>query len=286
MARRTILFACEEATLVGTLDEAPGTTALLIVTGGNETRAGAWDGQAQLAARIAQGGWPVLRFDRRGVGDSEGDNGGFRTSAPDIAAALDALLKECPHVRRIVGLGNCDGAAALMLAQGRGCDALLLSNPWTIEDESEGEEADGQDGAPSAESAEVARDHYRQRLRDPAAVKRLFTGKVSLPRLARSLLGLLRRHPRADGAARPLVEDLREGLSAFRGPVHFLVAERDRTGRLFASRWGRNDPRIKTCPGATHSYVEPEAREWLFERISEALGAEGIPTPSDLRSDD
>ena len=39
--RRLIGFACEGETLAATLDEAPGTTGLLIVSGGNEIRSGA-----------------------------------------------------------------------------------------------------------------------------------------------------------------------------------------------------------------------------------------------------
>ena len=39
--RRVISFACEGETLFGSVDEAPGTTGLLIVSGGNEIRCGA-----------------------------------------------------------------------------------------------------------------------------------------------------------------------------------------------------------------------------------------------------
>ncbi|EJL35363.1 hypothetical protein PMI02_00195, partial [Novosphingobium sp. AP12] len=81
MTRRHFAFMCEGDRLVATLDTAPGRTALLLVSGGNEVRSGAWSGQARFAARIAAWGFPVLRFDRRGVGDSEGENGGFRSAA-------------------------------------------------------------------------------------------------------------------------------------------------------------------------------------------------------------
>ena len=73
MIRRHVSFACEGDTLVGTLDGpaegAAASTGLLLVTGGNETRAGAFSGQARLAVRLAAAGYPVWRFDRRGVGD-------------------------------------------------------------------------------------------------------------------------------------------------------------------------------------------------------------------------
>ena len=115
MSRRHLTFSCEGSTLVGSLDEAEGTTGLLIVTGGNELRSGAWAGQAQFAARIAEAGFPVFRFDRRGTGDSDGPNGEFRSSALDIAAALAAFHAQRPTLNRIVGFGNCDAASALML---------------------------------------------------------------------------------------------------------------------------------------------------------------------------
>jgi hypothetical protein len=66
MTRRHVTFPCGGDALIGTLDEAKGDTGLLIVTGGNELRSGAWSGQARLAARKASVGFPVFRFDPRG----------------------------------------------------------------------------------------------------------------------------------------------------------------------------------------------------------------------------
>src|SRR5690606_29966334 len=131
--RRHLSFDCEGAALAATLDEAPGTTGLLIVSGGNEIRSGAHRGMAMLAQRIAAAGHPVFRFDRRGVGDSEGENRGFEASGPDIAAAIAAFRGATPHVTRIAAFGNCDAASALLLHRPAGIDALLLANPWTYE---------------------------------------------------------------------------------------------------------------------------------------------------------
>lgn len=256
MSRRLLTFPCEGATLFGSLDEAPGGTGLLIVTGGNEVRAGAWNGQAQMAARIAAEGFPVFRFDRRGVGDSEGVNGGFRSSAGDIAAALAAFRAACPQVSRVVGLGNCDGASALMLAQGAGLDALVLSNPWTIE------------GDETAEAPEVIRDHYRRRLSDPRALLRLVTGKVSFASLFRSLRNALRKPPEPT----TLAQDMAAGLAGFTGEVRLLLAGRDRTAIAFRAAWPKGDARIRTCESATHSFVEADAREWYLAQVLEVLG--------------
>jgi exosortase A-associated hydrolase 1 len=255
VTRRHLTFACEGATLVGTLDEAEGSAGLLLVTGGNELRSGAWAGQALLAADIAAAGFPVFRFDPRGVGDSDGPNGEFETRGPDIAAALAAFRAECPQVARVVGLGNCDAASALMLTTGAGLDALVLSNPWAIEDEA----------APPP--PDMLRDHYRRRLADPAALKRLLTGAVSLRRLFASLKAALRKPPPPSTLARRLAD----GIAAFPGPVRFLLAERDRTAIAFLAAWNAQDTRIRRCPDATHSFVEPHARDWLEQQVLEIL---------------
>jgi exosortase A-associated hydrolase 1 len=255
MTRRHVSFACAGDALIGTLDDADGATGLLIVTGGNEVRSGAWSGQATFAARIAASGFPAFRFDPRGIGDSEGKNAGFAARGADIAAALAAFRAECPHLSRVIGFGNCDGASALMLAEGAGLDALALSNPWTIE---------SGDAPPPPR---LVRDHYRRRLSDPAAIGRLLTGRVSPAKLFGSLRDALRKPPPPSC----LAQDMARGIAAFSGPIRFLVAERDRTAQAFLAAWDDHDTRIRRCPDATHSYVEPHARDWLVDQVLEML---------------
>jgi exosortase A-associated hydrolase 1 len=255
VSRRHLTFTCEGARLAATLDEGNLSTGLLLVSGGNEIRSGAWSGQAQIAATIANEGFPVFRFDRRGVGDIEGANGEFTASGADIAAARDAFRSEAPHLERIVGFGNCDAASALMLNEGCGLDALVLSNPWTFED------------AEAPPPPDAVRAHYRQRLGDPAAIKRLLTGQVSIAKLFASLMSSLRPAPPPS----TLAENMATGIARFEGQVSILIADRDRTGQAFLSSWRKGDPRILRCKGATHSYVEAASREWLAERVLEVL---------------
>ncbi len=255
MTRRHMVFPSGWARLVGSIDEAPGTTGLLIVSGGNEVRGGAWNGQAQLAARVAAAGFPVFRFDRAGVGDSSGDNREFRESGADIAAAVARFRREAPQLTRIVALGNCDAASALMLSAGADADALILTNPWTIEDTA------------AEPPPAVVRAHYLKRLTDVSALKRLLTGRIALHGLVRSLRALVRPAPPPSS----LAQEMAQGIAEFRGSVTFLLAGRDRTAQAFVAAWPRSDARIAQCPEASHSFVEAAARDWLFDRIIAVL---------------
>lgn len=260
MTRRHLTFVCEGTALVGTLDvaQASGSVGLLLVSGGNELRSGAWGGQAQLAARLADAGFPVFRYDRRGVGDSEGDNPTFRHSGQDIAAAVAAFRAYAPHVTQVVAFGNCDAAAALMLfAHGLAIDGLVLANPWTID----GEEA------PQAMPAAAIRSRYLAKLTNPREVWRLLTGGVNLAKLAKGLRGAAASQAAPTG----LVAEMKAGLAAFDGPAAILLASKDRTAQMFEAAWDKVDARIARIDSASHSFSDDAAREWLFARLVDTL---------------
>lgn len=261
MARLHLTFECQGARCGATLDNAPGTTGLLVVSGGNEIRAGAFNGQAHLAAQIAMAGFPVFRFDRRGIGDSEGENRGFRKSRSDIAAALLAFRAIAPQVQRVVGFGNCDASSALMLAGGAGCDALILSNPWTIED--------GEDDSPPPAAI---RSRYLEKLKDPRELIRLISGQVDLKKLARGLL----KAGRTQSTPSSLAEEMRQGLESFDGRSAILLAEADRTAQVFTERWDADDARMARCPGADHAYSSAEAQLWLRQQILATLRSQRV----------
>lgn len=258
MSRLHLTFACGEATLAGTLDTAPGTSGLLIVTGGNEIRSGAFAGQARLAAGIASAGFPVFRFDRRGVGDSEGQNRGFRKSREDIAAAAEAFRIMVPQMKRVIAFGNCDAASALMLVGGDLCDAMVLSNPWTIEND---------DGAMASEAI---RSRYFDKLKDPREIARLVSGGVNLGKLAKGLV----RAARPGSKSSSLAEEMATGLATSGKPYRFLLAETDRTAQAFRTAYPLEpDVDVRICAGASHAYAEPDSREWLRKELLAALRA-------------
>ena len=267
MNRRHITFACEGETLVGSIDMAGATTGLLIVTGGNELRCGPFGSHAELADKIATAGFPVLRYDRRGVGDSSGSNATFADSGADIGAALHAFRAHVPTLKRVVAYGNCDAASALMLAEGAGFDALVLANPWTFEPDQEPEPEALASGAEPAMPPSAIRAHYLRRVFDISAWKRLFSGRVEVGRLAGSLAAAVMPAPPPS----TLAQRIADGLEKFEGTAAILIAENDRTAQAFLTHWDKADPRLRKCPGAGHSFVEPQARIWLQGQILAAL---------------
>ncbi|WP_379921232.1 hydrolase 1, exosortase A system-associated [Erythrobacter sp. R86502] len=261
MTRLSHTFGCGSLKLVGTLDTAPGRTGMLIVSGGNEIRSGAFGGQAQIAARIAQAGFPVFRFDRRGIGDSEGENRGFRHSAKDISSALGAFRAMAPQMSRVVAFGNCDAASALMLTGGSGCDGLVLSNPWTIEPD-QSENATSNMPPPAA-----IRARYLSKLKNPREIIRLVSGGVNLGKLVRGIRTALQ----PSAPVTDLAQDMAAGLTGFTGSVRILLATADRTAQVFEASWDAADPRISRCEGAGHSYVDPVHRDWLYAQLLASL---------------
>lgn len=123
-----------QARMVGilSLPAAPGPRGILIVTGGPQYRVGSHRQFVLLARALAAQGWPVLRFDLRGMGDSEGGARDYRAAGPDIAGALAQFFDAVPTLREVALWGLCDGATAAACHAPRDARvyALILLNPW------------------------------------------------------------------------------------------------------------------------------------------------------------
>ena len=271
--RRHVTFQCADDTLAGTLDDAAGAAGLLIVSGGNEIRCGAHGGQAELAQHFAQAGHPVFRYDRRGIGDSEGDNGEFESSADDIAAAVAAFRAEAPHVTHIAAFGNCDAATALALFQmGLSIDTLILANPWVIEQEASGE---ADEEAPTTPSAAAIRARYWARIKNPRSIIDLFSGKINLRKLVGGLAKASQREEASGLAVR-----LAKALGETDRPVQILLAKRDTTALAFFAAWkdtvfeearSRENIRLTEYDSASHSFADAGAKAWLKAQIGDML---------------
>ena len=252
IARRLILFPCQGELLAGTLDAAPGTTGLLIVSGGNEVRGGAHRGMVLLAARLAADGIPTFRYDRRGIGDSSGTDHGYAGARDDLLAAAAAYRAAMPQLDRIVGFGNCDAAAALALwGRDAGLDSLLLANPWLRKE---------RDDLPPA----AAITHrYRERLLSLDGWRDLLRGNVDLRGLYRGLRKVLartvERHDPPVAAA----------IAEWGGRATALLAARDATALAFAAR--RLPIRTHIVDTDSHGFARVADQAALYAALRRAL---------------
>lgn len=251
--RRVIAFDCAGETLLGTLDEGDGDTGLLIVSGGNEIRAGAHRGMALLAARLAADGVTVFRYDRRGVGDSEGENRGYVGARDDLAAALTTFRTHAA-VTRIVGFGNCD-AATLLATEGSalGVDAVILANPWT-----------GDDGD-SLPPADAIRAGYLAKLSSPAQWRRLLSGGVDMVKLFKGLRKIARTRSHPLFASKVV-----DAVNAWGDAATVVLAQDDATAIAYAAVHGAGTTAI--IPTASHSFARASDQQALETAIRRVLG--------------
>lgn len=176
----TVLFACAGDTLLGILakPDMPAETGVVVIVGGPQYRVGSHRQFVLLSRALATAGHAVLRFDYRGMGDSEGGQRGFKAVSTDIAAAINALQQRLPTVKQVALWGLCDGASAALLYCHETHDprvrALCLLNPWVRSE------------------ASLARTHvkhyYTQRLMQKEFWTKLLRGGVAL----KALPGLMR----------------------------------------------------------------------------------------------
>ena len=229
---RALSFACRGAWLYGivSLPAAPHPRGVLIVVGGPQYRAGSHRQFTLLARDLAAAGIPAMRFDYRGMGDSEGELRNFENVEDDLRAAIDRFLAEVPGMKEVVLWGLCDGAsaAAMYAPQDARVGGLVLLNPWVRTEE----------GAARA----TIKHYYRARLFDARLWKKIAGGqfdvKSSLRSLWRDLGKAFRPRPASAGVAvgsdAPLPERMQAALTRFNGRVLVVLSGADLTAQEFA----------------------------------------------------
>jgi exosortase A-associated hydrolase 1 len=266
--RRLLTFDCEGAQLGASLDEAEGATGFLMVTGGSQTRIGSHRLYERLAKRLSGNGFPCFRFDRRGVGDSGGDDPGYRGSAADLAAAAARFRAERPNLRHVVGIGLCDGATALALyGEAAGIDGIVMINPWLVEAEA--------DAPPPA----AIRRHYREQLLSLSGWKRLLGGSVSYRKLFRGIAK----------AARPiegseLAAEVASALRSSREPAVLILAAGDATAiatarEVRARAFDGLIARSEEIGTDSHTFAKPGDLDALLAAILRVVPAKAGTTP-------
>lgn len=263
---------------VGILHEALGTpraTGVLLVVGGPQYRVGSHRQFVLLARRLAAAGFPVLRFDYRGIGDSAGAPHTFENVDDDIRAAADLLVART-RVARIVIWGLCDAASAAMMYAplDERLAGIVLANPWVH--------------SPQGEARVRLRTYYLGRLANRAFWRKLVQGQVdwrdSLGSLRRYLKQAIKRRADSD-QPRNFIARMHEGWSRFGGESLLILSGDDLTAeefrRLCSSSRAWQAVRARgtvTCcdlSEANHTFssavwrqaVEQATLEWLVSRV-------------------
>ncbi|WP_198119065.1 hydrolase 1, exosortase A system-associated [Massilia rhizosphaerae] len=257
---RALSFRCGGDALVGiaSVPAAPCARGVLIVVGGPQYRVGSHRQFALLARHLAAHGIAAMRFDYRGMGDSDGEERDFETIQDDIRAALDAFVDAVPGLADVVLWGLCDGAsAAAMYAPGDArVRGLVLLNPWVRTD----------DGV----ARTTLKHHYRDRLRDPAFWRKLARGRFDYAGSLTSMLKLVRtafagRAAAQDGPA-ALPERMRQGLHAFGGHTLLVIGGADLTGREFCDVAGSTPAWKRLLAAPRVSWRRIEDADHTFSR--------------------
>ncbi|WP_439135224.1 hydrolase 1, exosortase A system-associated [Pseudomaricurvus sp.] len=243
-------FYCEGSHLYGVLHlpEGEPKQGVILIVGGPQYRVGSHRQFVQLARSLSRAGIAVLRFDYRGMGDSEGAFEGFEDIEPDIAAAVDAFEHRLPQLQSMVLWGLCDGAtaAAGYAYKDARIDGLVLLNPWVRSE--------------AGEAKAYLRHYYLQRLMQPELWKKIGRGRFNVRDSLGSLFGALKRsttsgqsstaeankgdsESRSRGANKAdLVSQLTHGLQHFTGRVLIILSGADLTAAEFKDAIRRSRP--------------------------------------------
>ena len=227
-----LVFGCQGETLFGMLHRAadgqvvPAAIGIVVVVGGPQYRVGSHRQFISLARTLAAAGYPVLRFDVRGMGDSSGNLHDFRSINPDIEAAIDALQRHEPGVRQLVLWGLCDGASAALLYLHDRADprisGLCLVNPWVRSE--------------ASLARTQLKHYYTKRLLQRDFWHKLMGGGVGLAALRDLAVNARRARAAASSAVGlelPFQTRMARAWRDFEGSILLLLSSDDYTAREF-----------------------------------------------------
>jgi exosortase A-associated hydrolase 1 len=272
---RALSFSCGGERLYGVLSlpAQPATRGVLIVVGGPQVRTGSHRQFTLLARNLAQAGAPAMRFDYRGMGDSEGAVRDFEQIEDDLRAAIDCFFAQVPDMREVTLWGLCDGAsaAAMYAPTDARVTGLAMLNPWVRTEQ----------GAAKA----TLKHYYRARLLDPGLWKKVVSGRFDAAQAARSLVTSVRSafapadpaQPSAGKASLP--ERMQASLQCFGGKVLVMLSGADLTAQEFADlgSGSREWQRLLGQPGVTRHVLDGadhtcSRREWHEQVVGWTAG--------------
>jgi len=274
---RALMVDCEGESLVAVLSGAglPAVRGVLIVVGGPQYRVGSHRQFALLARHLAERGVPTLRFDYRGMGDSDGEARTFERVDADIRCAIDRFFAIVPTLREVVIWGLCDAASAALFYAHRDArvGGVVLLNPW----------ARTQQGIARAQ----IRHYYLRRLLQAGLWQKVARGEFKFREAVAALVKIVSDAMKrgvstgtvASSSESPLPDRMEDALRRFRGKVLLILSGSDLTAQEFkdvvagSHRWRQllADERVTRhdLPEANHTFSRRDWRNQV-ERWTEA----------------
>lgn len=275
-----VVFECEGASLVGILhlpEQQSARIGVVFIVGGPQYRVGSHRQFVLMARALAQSGYAVLRFDYRGMGDSDGEMRTFESVAADVRIAIDTLMRSVPSLTGVALWGLCDAASASLMycTQDARVKGVAIANPWVR--------------SQAGQAQSYIKHYYGQRLLQRSFWAKALSGKLNL---AASVADFVRKLWTARSAGSSgaeggsFIERMRHGLQKFSGPTLILMSERDLTAQEFRDLsaasvdWQkalrRDGVTTIDLPGADHTFSTEGALqlatrhsvEWLRTRLN------------------
>ncbi|MFK7886864.1 MAG: hydrolase 1, exosortase A system-associated [Gammaproteobacteria bacterium] len=278
MKHEAVTFECEGSQLLGIVHGANDTArrGAVVVVGGPQYRVGSHRQFVHLARALGDGGIPTLRFDYRGMGDSDGELVGFEDVTEDIRSAVDALCRRCPQLDEIMLVGLCDAASAVLMYAPLDArvQRLVIMNPWVRSEESHAR-------------AQV-KHYYLQRLLAPEMWGKILRGKFDWRGSLASLSGTLRSltgspSEQAPAAKAPYQQRMLTGAQQFDGEMLLIISGDDMTAAEFIDHvgatpaWGkvlaRSTTTVHKITQANHTFACAEWRDEVGDEVLRWISA-------------
>ena len=291
MQERAEVLECEGNQLVSILHEPQeigDTGVVIIVAGGPQYRVGAHRQFVLLARQLAASGIPVVRFDHRGTGDSEGDYRGFLDMNTDIRCAVDFLYRSYPHLKNTALWGECESAsaAAYYAYTDDRIGGIFMVNPWVRTE--------------VGLAKTYLKHHYRARLMDPEFWQKVRSGNFSISNSLGSVVELFKQVIASKFTSGisgnetaiedlPLTQRLEECLLRFHREIFVLTSGRDHiaqeykdfvdSSKTLGEHLSGDQVELYEIEDSDHTFSRSEWREELFEKTEIWLGRLSNPEP-------
>jgi len=239
MNEKPIVLESAGFPLIGMLHPASGmqeTGVLMMVAGGPQYRIGGHRQLVLWARKFSSQGFPVLRFDFSGMGDSYGEYLGFDNVEDDIKTAIDQFFKETPTLKQIVLWGECNACSASLFYAHKDprIKGIVMLNPWVRTEQ--------------GQAKAVVKHYYLDRLKQRSFWVKVFSLKFDFVGSIKSALKMisLARGQSASGLetnkkpakndvdrSKPLPDRMLDGLSRFKGRILLVMSGRDMVSKEF-----------------------------------------------------